>query len=163
MRILIKGAWPSLSVWAVKILYLTPVNRRQLGRKSVCFPLSVTSHSWLTKNKVDQCVWAEVTAGLPIRKDGHSEQRICMLTERTKQWLYFIKSGCLTYTSCFVFFPPVGSDCLRRERRVFFNTRKGYFHIFITSSLYSCLSSVSCRMSCLLTASADQTFYMFAQ
>lgn len=63
----------------------------------------------------------------------------------------------------FCFFPPVGSECLRRERRVFFNTRKGYFHIFITSSLYSCLSSVSCRMSCLLTASADQTFYMFAQ
>lgn len=71
---------------------------------SVCSLLSVTSHSWLIENKVDQCVWAEVMTGLLIRKDGYCEQHICVLTECNNQWehsscvVYQVRL-CVTYTS----------------------------------------------------------------
>lgn len=87
-------------------LQWTAVSR---GHRVFAFPLSVTSHSWHAKNKVAQCVWAEVTAGMQIKQDGGSEQHLCMLTDSNEQreqradWIKPVVSHILFVWGSFVY------------------------------------------------------------
>lgn len=71
------------------------------GRRVFAFPLSVTSHSWQERNKVDQCVWAEVTPGMQIKEGGSmltdgNEQR-----EQRADWIKSVVSHILFVLSEF--------------------------------------------------------------
>lgn len=146
----------------------------------VCFPLSVTSHSWRIKNRVDQRAWVEVTTGTLIRKDGRSEQLVCVLTECNSLWehsgcaLYQIRV-CLTYTSClFCALWVLGMRMVRSFLYQKVLTYSGSLNpdISLSFSLSSCLSVslllssfvsipcslnfISCWMSALHPVSADR-------
>ncbi len=117
-------------------------------------------HPQSPRNKVVQCAWAKVTTGMLIRKDGHGERRICMLTKCNEQWehsgwvLYQARLW-LTYTSCLFWvleMRMVSSFHIKRLFSHILGLEPITLFIFLSHceslSLLILVWTVSCRMSC---------------